>query len=434
MIWSRYNHIIESKKYGFFLYNAMSGAILKIEDGDIEKFNELKDNPDSVYDYENHAFLIESQIIVDPQIEEDNLCNHINEILVRRYNPSHMSLTLAITRACNFNCTYCYETSRPNIYMNEEVEDAIFEFVKRNTSLKYLHIVWYGGEPILNFSTIKRLTKRFQQLNVQYTAQIVTNGSLLTPEISSQFPALDIKTVQITLDGLEETHNKRRPLRDGSPTYKRILENTKALLDNVPDVELFIRSNVDTDNIDEYPKFYEEIMKQLNNDPRVKPYEGFVNDVIESGCSPASKNIMDPNSRVDYIVNHYHACGIEHTFLPIRRHQTCIANNMYCYLIDPIGDIYKCWISMQNKKYCIGNVASNASFDAIKNSRYLCGSDYIFSQKCRECNVLPICEGGCPMVRYFNKYEKRGGDICITFKRESLRLLEMFYEQQLASK
>ena len=68
------------------------------------------------------------------------------------------------------------------------------------------------------------------------------------------------------------------------------------------------------------------------------------------------------------------------------------------------------------------------------NSRYLCGSDYIFSSKCRECSVFPICEGGCPMVRYFYKYEKKEDDICITFKKESLRLLEIYYEKEIASK
>lgn len=434
MIWSRYNHIIKSEKYGYFLYNAMSGAFLQIDEENIEPFYELQKHPNNVYEFDNCDFLIESQIIIDEQTEADNLANHINEILSRRYNPMHMSLTIAVTRSCNFNCSYCYETDRPNIYMTEEVEDAIIEFVKNNSCLQYLHVVWYGGEPLLNFKTIKRLTKRFLELNVNYTAQIVTNGYLMTSDISKQFNELHIKTVQVTLDGLEHIHNNRRPLKDGSGTYKTILTNIKSLLQNVSDVELFIRSNVDTDNINDYPDFYNDLMKELNYDTRVKPYEGFVNDVIESGCSPLTKNIMDPDARVDYIIKHYNSNGIEHTFLPIRRHQTCIANNMYCFLIDPIGDLYKCWISMQNKKYRIGNVSTNSTFNSVMNSRYLCGSDYIFSSKCRECSVLPICEGGCPMVRYFNKYEKKKDDICITFKKESLRLLEIYYEKEIVSK
>lgn len=412
----------------------MSGAFLQIDEENIEPFYELQKYPNNVYEFDNYDFLIESQIIVDEQTEADNLANHINEILSRRYNPMHMSLTIAVTRSCNFNCSYCYETDRPNIYMTEEVEDAIIEFVKNNSCLQYLHIVWYGGEPLLNFKTIKRLTKRFLELNVNYTAQIVTNGYLMTSEISKQFNELNIKTVQVTLDGLEHIHNNRRPLKDGSGTYKTILTNIKYLLQNVPDVELFIRSNVDTDNINDYPDFYNDLMKELNYDTRVKPYEGFVNDVIESGCSPLAKNIMDPDARVDYIIKHYNSNGIEHTFLPIRRHQTCIANNMYCFLIDPIGDLYKCWISMQNKNYRIGNVSTKSTFNSVMNSRYLCGSDYIFSSKCRECSVLPICEGGCPMVRYFNKYEKKKDDICITFKKESLRLLEIYYEKEIVSK
>lgn len=432
MIWSRYNHIVKSKEYGYLLYNAMSGALLQIDEGDIGMFRDLQRNPDAIEEYSNSDFLLKSQIVLDKQTEEDNLNNHINEILVRRYNPSHMSLTIAVTRACNFNCVYCYETSRPNVFMTKDVEESVLNFVKQNESLRYLHVVWYGGEPLLNLDTIRRLTREFQKLDVKYTAQIVTNGYLMTSAVSKEFCDLDIRTVQVTLDGVSDIHNKRRPLKNGDGTYDRILENTQALLKNVPDVELYIRSNVDRDNIDMYPLFHNEIISRFGSDPRIRPYEGFVNDVIESGCSPSDKNIMDPEDRVDYIINHYCSAGVEHTFLPIRRHQTCIANNMYCYLIDPVGDLYKCWISMQNKKYKIGNVSTKASFDSVMNARYLCGSDYIFSKKCRECSVMPICEGGCPMVRYFNKYEKKGKDMCITFKKESLRLLELYYEQWVA--
>lgn len=431
LIWSKYNHIVESTKYGYFLYNAMSGCLLQVNREDIEFFYHLREHPEDIDLSEDAEFLRKGQIIVDAQTEEDNLTHHINEVLSRRYSPSHMSLTIAVTRACNFNCTYCYELSRPEVYMTEEVEDAIFNFVKQNKSLEKLHVIWYGGEPLLNFKTIERLTRLFKSLDVEYSAQIVTNGYLMTPDISNRFADLSISTVQVTLDGAQETHNKRRPLKGGQPTFDHILTNVRNLLENSGDLELFIRTNVDKSNIDGYPDFYTFLRETFNNDPRVKPYEGYVHNGIEPACS--EKNITDPDSRVTYMLKHHTACGEEYAFLPIRRYQTCIATHSYSFLIDPEGDLYKCWMSIQDKKYKVGNVSSEAPFDSVMNARYLVGADYIFSPKCRECTVLPICEGGCPMRRYLNKYEWGKADDCFTFKKQSLRMLEVYYEQMLVA-
>lgn len=429
LIWSKYNHIVESAKYGYFLYNAMSGCLLRIAGDDIESFYYLREHPEEVDSFPEGDFLKTSQIILDRQAEEDNLTHHINEVLTRRYSPSKMSLTIAVTRACNFDCVYCYEMNRPQVFMEEKVEDGIFEFVKQNKALQKLHVVWYGGEPLLNFGTIERLTRRFKSLDIEYSAQIVTNGYLMTSEISSKFTELSIKTVQITLDGYPDIHNMRRPLKGGSPTFNRIIENTKHLLNNTADLELFIRTNVDKENIDGYPGFYTFLMDTFGNDPRIRPYEGYVHDGIERLHS--EKNITDPDNRVDYMLKHHQACGEDYAFLPIRRYQTCIANHNFSYLIDPEGDLYKCWMSFQDKKYKIGNVSSGTPFNSLMNARYLCGSDYIFSPRCRECSVLPICEGGCPMRRYLNKYEWNNADECFTYKKQSLRMLDVYYEQTL---
>lgn len=56
--------------------------------------------------------------------------------------------------------------------MNEQTEKAIVKFVCSNSNLKRLSVVWYGGEPLLNFDSMVRLTKMFKQLNIEYSAKL----------------------------------------------------------------------------------------------------------------------------------------------------------------------------------------------------------------------------------------------------------------------
>ena len=167
MFWSKYNILSKSNKYGYLLFNTMSLAFIRILENDINTWLELKENPDSYKDFYNSNFLLKARIIVENQ--EDDLNVYLADILKNRYNSSDMALTILPTRGCNFGCIYCYEQDRPNIAMSEQTEDAIVRFVKSNSNLKRLSVVWYGGEPLLNFDSIVRLTKKFQQLGIEYS-------------------------------------------------------------------------------------------------------------------------------------------------------------------------------------------------------------------------------------------------------------------------
>ena len=124
-------------------------------------------------------------------------------------------LTIALTRACNFNCVYCYEHDRKPIYMSDEVARDLIDFIKRFPALARLSITWYGGEPLLCFDRICSLTDKIKELDIAFTAMLVTNGYLLNEETSSKLTDLKIETVQVTVDGREPIHNKRRPLKSG---------------------------------------------------------------------------------------------------------------------------------------------------------------------------------------------------------------------------
>lgn len=430
MYWSKYNILSKSEKYGYLLFNTMSLAFIRINEQDIDMWKKLRETPDSYTNFQNYDFLIKARILVDNQ--EDDLNVYLADVLKNRYNSSDMALTILPTRGCNFGCIYCYEQDRPNVLMNEQTEKAIVKFVCSNSNLKRLSVVWYGGEPLLNFDSMVRLTKMFKQLNIEYSAKIVSNGYLLTKEKADLMKDLAIRNIQITFDGSEEIHNQRRFLLGGQPTYRKIMDNLKYLLSINKEITIDIRTNIDRRNKDDYNKFYQDFKSEIN-DKRVTMYPGFVSDLLSSECVSPEFNISEGGYKAQFILDIFDKYGIEiMSFLPKYRRHSCVASKYFAFVIGPEGELYKCWRMVGNQKEAIGNV-NDGSFDMVKFSKYLIGADYTLDSKCLQCEFITLCGGGCPLVRMRNKYEKISLNHCCPEKTHMEQLMELRYEMFVKS-
>lgn len=430
MYWSKYNILSKSEKYGFLLFNTMSLAFIRINEQDIDMWKKLRETPDSYTNFQNYDFLIKARILVDNQ--EDDLNVYLADVLKNRYNSSDMALTILPTRGCNFGCIYCYEQDRPNVLMSEQTEKAIVKFVCSNSNLKRLSVVWYGGEPLLNFDSMVRLTKMFKQLNIEYSAKIVSNGYLLTKEKANLMKDLAIRNIQITFDGSEEIHNQRRFLLGGQPTYRKIMDNLKYLLSINKEITIDIRTNIDRRNKDDYNKFYQDFKSEIN-DKRVTMYPGFVSDLLSSECVSPEFNISEGGYKAQFILDIFDKYGIEiKSFLPKYRRHSCVASKYFAFVVGPEGELYKCWRMVGNQKETIGNV-NDGSFDMVKFSKYLIGADYTLDSKCLQCEFITLCGGGCPLVRMRNKYEKISLNHCCPEKTHMEQLMELRYEMFVKS-
>lgn len=430
MYWSKYNILSKSEKYGYLLFNTMSLAFIRINEQDIDMWKKLRETPDSYTNFQNYDFLIKARILVDNQ--EDDLNVYLADVLKNRYNSSDMALTILPTRGCNFGCIYCYEQDRPNVLMNEQTEKAIVKFVCSNSNLKRLSVVWYGGEPLLNFDSMVRLTKMFKQLNIEYSAKIVSNGYLLTKEKADLMKDLAIRNIQITFDGSEEIHNQRRFLLGGQPTYRKIMDNLKYLLSINKEITIDIRTNIDRRNKDDYNKFYQDFKSEIN-DKRVTMYPGFVSDLLSSEYVSPEFNISEGGYKAQFILDIFDKYGIEiKSFLPKYRRHSCVASKYFAFVVGPEGELYKCWRMVGNQKETIGNV-NDGSFDMVKFSKYLIGADYTLDSKCLQCEFITLCGGGCPLVRMRNKYEKISLNHCCPEKTHMEQLMELRYEMFVKS-
>lgn len=208
------------------LYNIFSSGILLLNEDYTKKFNSLKKG-----DFSCDKLVTElrkDSMLIDEDIDEFKRLKVLNSI--SRFSTSNLSLTIAPTSACNFRCPYCYEEGINHVSMNEETKKDLIKFLEHYKSISSLSISWYGGEPLLTFNLIEKLTNdilNFYEDSINYSASMVTNGYLLTPTITQKLVDLKINHIQITLNGDKSVHDSRRVLADKSGTFDTIIHNIK---------------------------------------------------------------------------------------------------------------------------------------------------------------------------------------------------------------
>lgn len=115
-----------------------------------------------------------------------------------------LSVQIEPTGACNFKCIYCYHSlgkSKQRPYKNMPL-DLYEKFINesKNFSQKYKSLIFCGGgEPLLSKDIYRMITLAKEISN---EVAIITNGSLLTKEVSNKLIASGIDTIRISLQGL----------------------------------------------------------------------------------------------------------------------------------------------------------------------------------------------------------------------------------------
>lgn len=228
---------------------------------------------------------------------------------------------------------------------------------------------------------------------------------------------IGVTSVQITLDGLKETHDQRRPLVNGKGTFSTILENLDRYFsgDYRDHFLIALRVNVDKRNQDEFLKIYKWLKERYHSD-RLLVYPGWVhldgNTNQKSLCfsrNEITDFCLDLNKRYPIVLQN---------MLPEDINMECLARSPYSMLKGWQGEIYKCFEELGDQKFIVGNIKDEQVWTNHKLiAKYAVGIDHYQDTECRKCRYLPICHGGCPKRRFENKYKGYTNDCCTPFKR-----------------
>ena len=432
---SRYNILFESKRNGWLLFNSVSRAFLKVKDSEIEDVKKILENPET-FDYSASPLLYVQLRSLGFLVEEgrDDEFFNIQKMrnLTKLYGDRSLTLTVAITRACNFDCSYCFEGNRTGKPMSPEVEDKLIRFIKSYGS-DSLAITWYGGEPLLAFDRIESIDRKIKEMGKKYTAAMITNGYLMTPEKAARLRELNISYLQITLDGGEKTHNSRRYLKNGGPTYQTILNNIDNVMNSDFKGTLHIRVNVDGRNEKEFAEVYKYISARYPKDfgKRINVYPGFVKGDDHPDCSC----FFDAEQQGDFVAGMFENYGIAPLIIfPERQIQQCTLTKHNAFVVGPDGELYKCWDDVGLKEKIVGTLDCENNWNMPLIAEGMVACSYLDDPECRECFYFPICNGGCHRIRQKNLHKENKNSPCTYFKGNIERLLEAFYESTKKSK
>jgi uncharacterized protein len=398
-------NIVTNDNGELLVYNSLTGALVAFGSKYFERMfrvfkqGSISDTPEEfILPLKNDGFL------VDSDKDEHEIINILTQRRVNWKKSWHFSIML--NQSCNFKCFYCFQP-RKKLFISSSVEDRILKMIKLQCAqTEKITIDWYGGEPLLSFALLKRLNKNINDIcleeGVEYEICMTTNGYLLDEDVLRYLDDYKVSHLQITLDAPVEYHNKSRVLNDGGPTFDAILSNIKKAV--MRGIHVLIRVNVSQENKDSSFEIYELLEKAgLKNKVEVS-----IRPIVSSGANPCNDNCLTQISFGEKMIAHYYkAAKNGWIVLPfvdnLQSMGYCIADYPTQAIIDPEGNVYKCGEAFSDAENT-GEISEKGEiiWDKEKYGAFV-NRNPLDQKECVACEILPICMGGCHMLRFWKQ-------------------------------
>ena len=358
--------------------------------------------------------LCENGLIFSKNDEKD-------ETLSLDYSPERVpvkALCLNVAHDCNMACRYCFAdggsfgSGGEKRMMSEETGmRAIGFLMEHSKGRKNLEVDFFGGEPLLNFDTVKTIVEKTRVLEAQYKKNVrftlTTNGTLLDDQ-KIAFINQNISNIVLSLDGTKETNDSARNYAGGGGTYEDIVPLYQKLVAerlNPQFRDYYIRGTFTKKNLN----FAKDAvhMREL----------GFENISIEPVVAKEDCDYAITRQDLPLIFREYEILARElirrgrakentfsffHFNLDLengpcgtKRAKGCGSGSEYLAVV-PNGDVYPCHQFAGNEAYRLGNVnAPGISLDHSAMGRFY-ENNILNNETCKSCWAKYFCGGGCP--------------------------------------
>ncbi len=414
---SIYTHIFH--RYGrFFIYNSRNTLFAEITEDLYEVLynRDYKSLPDNVI--EN---LLNKGVLCDDSEQHLYYAEEFVKFNASAYNDTELGLVIVPTTNCNFDCPYCFEGEKKAHVMSKEIQDSIIEYITTNRLAKKIHLTWYGGEPLMAFDVMKSLYEKIKQIDSKKISShtLITNGYLISDGVINFINYSNIKNIQITLDGNKSRHNALRCLKiSQKPTFDKILQNIKRILNECPSVKLSIRVNINKENSDDFFEIYQYFQEKVNS-KKLTVYPGFIREDTPDQCSLCYSS-MSKEAKYQFYKRLYQK-GVNVSFMPqIIKKRGCMMHQLNSFIIGPTGELYKCWNDVNNDNKIIGYITNKNIQNRKLFYHFLIDTHPFADSHCKDCLQFPICNGGCGWYRSRNITGNGKFDICPIQKNLSI--------------
>ncbi len=406
---SRYNIITKDENGDYTIYNSVSKANIVVS----EEYKEEHFDKGSIdtLSREDYQFLCENNFIVEDDKDE---LGEIEYMFNSNYfSNDPLNIVMVPTMKCNFSCPYCFEKVHEGYNENPQY----FEILKKYAKAQFHHhrmvqLSLFGGEPLLKEKEFMDFLDFVKQDSIacgyEMKTSIVTNGSLLNESNIAKLIEYGLFSLQITLDGGPESHNKTRCFTCGKPSFDLIIDKIKlviAMTADIPDFLLNIRVNLNNNSESDLEEIFSRFTEYECSKMRMLIRVIYNTDkYTESNAN----NLGDLKRYYEIALSHG-ASLVKNTYY----FQTCesCADSRFFYLM-PDMSMWKCINDLNFEQAKIGKIEEdghvNINFANITN--WYAHANCFKSEECRKCSKLPDCYGGCVLHNL-----KKGYRSCKTF-------------------
>jgi len=420
------------------LINSLNGMIDKVDASTFETITKWQDldkiTPENEFESDLFSSLNSRGYTVNSIEEEMARKNEVIKVLREQYQKNrrvYNSITFIPSYNCNFRCPYCFEgevTRKKEIMTTEQVDAAL-----ALAGDSYNIVSLFGGEPLMleNRPIIEYIASKTKDK----LFSIVTNGYYVM-EYFDLLIQLKIIRLCIVIDGKEETHNSRRILADGGPTYQKIMQGIEKCLEN--GINVGIRMNVDDSNFEECKELR---LSLVNKFEKYKDFLGFqistlvgsMEDDVDYDAIGMLHELYEED--IEYTLEErLRRNAIMSSFGPIINALTmgerpkptysfCFANEESTLIVDPYGHIHSCLRGVGVEDLAVGTYYPEVKFK--ESGIHTRNIETI--PECTECIYSLLCGGGCPMksATYDDDTHK---PVCTAIHKQIHSLLPRIYQ------
>lgn len=309
-------------------------------------------------------------------------------------------IDLLINYTCNFKCTYCYSAAGRS---SKEVDfsdiKAVVDYLfcsDRKQTAPYIINFSGGGEPLISFPLIKETVEYIESVSLgrdyKYELGLVTNGSLITPEIVEYLKLKDIN-MAVSFEILQEFQDMER----GS--YNKVAANIDMMLDMG---FLFgIRTTFTPESVSYMTQMVEELYRRF---PRIKkvvfdtvlsPDIFKTPEMLSAYNNNFIREYFTAKQRGEELGINVESIAVE--TLTIMRDRTCEGK----IVLTPNGAISSCARISSPKEalydeYVYGKIENGkVVFDESKFNQILSENNIYSQEFCHDCFAKWNCGGGC---------------------------------------
>ena len=313
--------------------------------------------------------------------------------------PPLKNLFLELTLRCNERCIHCGSRCGEHDRVNElskEQYRKILDDVKRDFGVKQVELDITGGEPLLrrDFFDIMSYAN-----SLGFRWGMTSNATLINDDIAHRLHECGMKTISVSIDGLESTHDS---LRGMNGAFSGAMRGIDALIRHGGFQSIQVTTVVNHRNFSELDELFNILCKIDIDSWRVINIEP-IGRALDSPDLMLTKDeyrqmfdfIREKRLQgypLTYGCSHY--LGTEYERQVRQWYFLCNAG-IYTASIASNGDILACLDIERRPELVQGNILRDSLKEIWQNKFKIFRGDLSdLNEKCRACDSCEFCHGG----------------------------------------